>query len=64
MSSDMLLLCSFMILMFSSAAIFVKLKFIGTPTGVGARLARTFHISGRNHGGGSVFEGADEQCYE
>jgi hypothetical protein len=60
MSSDMLLLCSFMIFVFSSAAIFVKLKFIGTPTGVGGRLARTFRISGRNHGSVSVFEGTDE----
>jgi len=53
-----------MILIFSSAAIFVKLKFIGTPTGVGGHLARTFRISGRNHGGVSVFEGAGEQRYE
>jgi len=49
-----------MIFVFSSAAIFVKLKFIGTPTGVGGRLARTFRISGRNHGSVSVFEGTDE----
>jgi hypothetical protein len=60
MSSDMLLLCFFMIFVFSSAAIFVNLKFTGTPTGVDGRLTRTFRISGRNHGGVSVFDGADE----
>jgi hypothetical protein len=49
-----------MIFVFSSAAIFVNLKFTGTPTGVDGRLTRTFRISGRNHGGVSVFDGADE----
>jgi hypothetical protein len=54
LSSEILLLCSLSIPMFSLADVFVRRKFIGTSLGVCSCLARTFQIFGKNHNGVSV----------